>query len=280
MKKAIQIRYNEDFASNCEYAAQAGFKHISVNFSAHLNLNWETIKNDILSILELNKLECVQTHLPYYDLRISSEILDNRLEDYIMKAIALSGKISAKWCVYHPRTSVSSGFRSNQAIEDNRRTVSGYLDQAIKNGTGIALENLPIFHEIVPVMPFFSSDFEDLCILADSFNDDKMAICWDTGHANLMHFDQADAIRYAGKRIVCTHIHDNNKNDDHHYPPTMGNINWQSVMGAFAEIGYEGPFTLETLEDYAEKHKDAEMLKGFMRFNYNSLGYIEGLMRI
>lgn len=32
MKKAIQIPYNDLFEKKCEYAKEAGFNHISVNF--------------------------------------------------------------------------------------------------------------------------------------------------------------------------------------------------------------------------------------------------------
>ena len=65
-------------------------------------------------------------------------------------------------------------------------------------------ENLAIFNDVVPAMPFYSSGYEELPNLVDCFNDDNMVVCWDTGHANLMCFNQGNAIRFMGKRIKCT----------------------------------------------------------------------------
>ena len=121
-------------------------------------------------------------------------------------------------------------------------------------------------------MPFYTSDYVELCDLTDSFKSDKVSVCWDTGHANLMAFDQPQAIRYVGNRIKCTHIHNNFKDSDSHFPPETGNIDWEKVMAAFKDIGYEGPFTLETHCRYED---DDELLKSFAKYNFDCLSYME-----
>jgi sugar phosphate isomerase/epimerase len=52
-------------------------------------------------------------------------------------------------------------------------------------------------------------------------------------------------IREIGKHIGCTHIHDNDGISDCHTLPYYGTIDWESVMKAFAEIGYEGNLNYE-----------------------------------
>lgn len=274
MKKAIQIGYNDMFETECHIASEAGFCHISVNFTSVLNKtedDWKMIVDDIRRILDDTKMECIQTHPYYYDLRVSSELTEEVYEFAIKQAIIAGGKLGATWNALHPRSSVSTGFRTRQSHEDNYRAFSTYLEAAVKYDTGIAIENLPIFHDIVPVMPFYSCGYEDIAVLADSFNDKSVGICWDTGHANLMHFDQADAIRFLGDRIKCTHIHNNFKNDDEHLSPDQGNIPWDKVIPALVSTGYDGALTLETHCSY----KDPDLLRSFLRNNYCCLEYLE-----
>lgn len=278
MKKAIQIPYDELFEKKCGYAGEAGFRHISVNFYGMLGKTekqWKEATAHIREVLTKNKMECVQTHPYYYDLRISSEILEEKCEFAIKQAIIASGALGAEWCALHPRTSITSGFFVSRSFADNKKVFSEYLELAIKNDTGIAVENLPIFSGLCPASPFYSSNYEDLCTLVDSFDDCHAAICWDTGHANLMQFDQADAIRFLGKRIRCTHIHNNNQKSDQHFPPDNGNIDWEKVMAAFASVGYNGPLTLETHCMYPTE----DLLKNFAKHNYGCLEYLVKLMK-
>ena len=274
MKKAIQIGYDRLFETKCFFAAEAGFKYISLNLSKVLGKTereWELAISDIERILSENKLSCIQSHPYYYDLLLSSEIVEEDKEFAIKQAIIATAKLGGEWCVIHPRSAINAGFSASRALEDNRRYLSEYLELATKCGTGIAVENLPVFHGIVPVMPFYSSNFEDLCELADSFNDEKMQICWDFGHANLMHFDQADAIRYLGSRIKCTHVHNNFKSEDSHLPPESGNIPWDKVMPALYSTGFDGGLTLEVHCRY----EDSELLRSFAKYNYDCLEFIE-----
>ena len=270
MKKSIQIGYDDSFEKKCKFAAEAGFDGIAVNTVAVLDkteYEWDTITENIQRILEENSLVCYQSHPYYYDLRVSSEEVEEKYEFAIKQAIKMSGKLGAKWCALHPRSSISTGFRTKAALSDNVKAFSEYLEVAEKYDTGIAAENLPVFAGIVPIMPFYSSNYEDLCELVDSLNSDRAGICWDTGHANMMNFKQEDAIRFLGERIKCTHIHNNSQRQDLHLPPDCGTINWEGVMHAFYEIGYDGPFTLETHCLYPED----DMLKAFAKYNLAGL---------
>jgi len=278
MKKSIQIAYNELFETKCMCAHEAGFEYIAINYTEVLDKSeyeWEKITENIGEILEKNNLKPVQSHPYYYDLRVSSEITEERYEFAIKQSIISSGKLGAEWCVFHPRSSVSTGFRASDALRDNRKAFSEYLELAVKYDTGIAAENLPVFAGIVPIMPFYSSNYEDLSVLVDSFNDKSMGICWDTGHANLMNFDQGDAIRFLGGRIKCTHIHNNFSRQDNHLTPDSGDIKWDEVMTAFKSVGFEGPFTLETHCCYP----DTELLRSFAKHNYACLEYLEKLYK-
>ena len=277
MQKAIQIAYNELFALKCQCAAEAGFKHIAVNFNNVLDKSedeWKLMTEDIQRILDENKLKCVQSHLHCYDLLQSSEIPDERSDFAIHQSIIATGALGGKHGVYHPRSSVSTGFRTSVSFEDNRRILSGFLDTAVKSGVSLAVENIPVFPDHCK-WQFYSSDFEDLAALVDSFIDPHICACWDFGHANLMDFPQTEALRYLGTRIKCTHIHNNFGVNDDHATPDTGNIDWYNILPVLAEIGYNGPLTLETHCRYDEP----ELLRSFARHNYTCIEFLEGLIK-
>lgn len=280
MRKAIQIAYNEQFANECRCAAEAGFRHIAVNYTEILGKTedeWKRITEDIQAILEQNGLSCVQSHPHYYYPFASSEDVDERMEFDIRQSIISSAAVGADYCVIHPKTSVTSGYRPSVSLEDNKKWFSALLDCAVKHGTKIAAENLPIFPSARCIRPLFSSNPDHLIDLVDFFRSDSIGVCWDFGHANLTRGeeDQAVMIEALGERIKCTHVHNNWGVRDDHAPPLYGNIDWSTAMSALAKSGYDGPLTLETHCWY----DDDGLLQSFYRHNYDSLIYLESLMK-
>jgi len=284
MEKAIQIAYDAQFERKCQYAAEAGFRTIAVNYApipeqkespCDTEGAWDRITENILRILEENNLRCIQSHLPCYDLLQSSEIPDERIDFALRQAIRSGGKIGVKYGVFHLRSSISTAYRPSKSFEDNRRIIECLLEDAVPCDTAIAVENIPIFPDTSKLMPFYSSNFEDLSTLADSFHDDHVVICWDFGHANLLKWDQTAAIEFLGSRIKCTHIHNNFGFYDDHATPDSGNIPWERVMPALAATGFDGPLTLETHCYYS----DPELLKSFAKHNYTCLAYLERSMK-
>ena len=276
MIKAIQIGYNSLFECKCKCAAEGGFKHIAVNYTEILGKNedeWDAITDDIARILDENKLCAVQSHPHYYDLRLSSEIRSEELDFAMRQSIISSAKLGAKYCVFHPRSSINSGYLRSRSFEDNLAWFSELVECAAKHGTMIAVENIPVFGTQGRKMPLYSSNVEELCEIVDALGNDNAVICWDFGHANLMHYEQDVAISYLGKRIACTHIHNNFGTDDTHSTPDCGNIKWDKAMTALAATGYNGPLTLETHCLYPEEG----MLRDFARFNFGCLEYLERL---
>ena len=81
----------------------------------------------------------------------------------------------------------------------------------------------------------FPSSFSDEEITAKRFEEIVQGI------------DPAKAIRKIGDRLAegCTHIHDNFGTNDAHTLPFYGNVNWESVMKALADIVYPGNLNYE-----------------------------------
>lgn len=74
----------------------------------------------------------------------------------------------------------------------------------------------------------------------------NVALCLDTGHANITGVDSAAFIREAGGSLKALHIADNlGQNDDHMLPYGRGTVRWPEVMEALREVGYAGLFNFE-----------------------------------
>ena len=93
---------------------------------------------------------------------------------------------------------------------------------------------------------------EELNRLIDAVGDDRnLGICLDTGHLNIKkepgrEQSQRDFILKAGQRLKALHIADNDTTADQHLMPFgHGNVNWQEVMDALRENGYDRLFNLE-----------------------------------
>ncbi len=77
-----------------------------------------------------------------------------------------------------------------------------------------------------------------------------LTVCMDTGHThNATQFPGAipvgEAIRRLGKRIAVLHLHDNNGYADQHTMPMAGTADWQDILQALEETGFDGYYNLE-----------------------------------
>ncbi len=275
MKLALQVQYDANIEHALKCAAKAGYQYISMGFGSSKCFHHACWEQDVLRmerLLKENGLQCVQTHFPYYDLRISSEVIDEAMETAQMRCVIAGSMLGAQWNVYHCRTAVNFNYSPRISIQHAKHSLEKLLVCAEQNNTGIAIENLPLFPEIY-WMRFLGSDVEDLCQICDDFSSDALSICWDFGHAHLMKHDEVKLIQTAGDRIRCTHIHDNHQMVDDHAPPGMGTVDWPAVMGALKQTGYTGYLTQEL-----EMPRD-DRLESFIAHSYACGRYLDSLMK-
>ena len=274
MKKGINI--NNSFVLNDNIYScvkESGLDGCDIDFSSNYNFmsdeNWERNTYKIKELLDKNELLCLQVHLPVYDPFVSSEIINEDFKEATLNSIKAMKILGCKWGAYHAKTSFKDKFSSQTAMRDNIKEISIYLEEAEKQGVGIAIENIPR-HPDCPQYVFFTSDYDDLYELVCSFKSDKIGICWDFGHANLMAFKQEKAFKYLGDKIRITHIANNYRFIDDHNLPTFGYLDWKSVMPAFKKCGYDGDFCLEAHYPY-----DNAGLVSFYKHGLDSLCMIE-----
>ena len=131
-------------------------------------------------------------------------------------------------------------------------TFSKILPYAKEYGVKIAIETMgdaPIHGccDFFGVLSEFKAAFDNLS--AEGDNKDYLCCCIDTGHVNkAMRFGNptpAEFIRAMGSSVKCLHLNDNNTLKDEHKPPKTGVIDWNDVLSALEEIGYDGVYNLE-----------------------------------
>ncbi|WP_417774425.1 sugar phosphate isomerase/epimerase family protein [Stappia sp.] len=117
------------------------------------------------------------------------------------------------------------------------RTVAGLKEAAAfarSAGKVLALEALNRFETDVV------STTRQAVEVADRVDDAGLGVMLDTFHMNMEDRSIPDAIRLAGSRIV--HFQ---ANENHRGHPGTGHLDWPAIMRALAQVGYQGPISLE-----------------------------------
>ena len=184
------------------------------------------------------------------------------LENARLDCLATS-VLGAPYCVMHSiATSVTGPDADASFMHDTcfevYKTIIGY---AKKYGVKIATETMgdsPKYGccDFFGNFAEFKKMYDRVCAYED--NENYFVICIDTGHCNkAMRFNNnpkpSDFIRAMGDKIKCLHLNDNNTFTDQHKIPMSGDIDWNDVVKALDEVGYDGVYNLElNLKNFGE----------------------------
>lgn len=233
--------------------AKAGFRTLDINLSTQANPGfplaepgWEDWAYRVRERAEALGLRCLQAHSFHYKTRESTGNHIDRpwYEERFRRSIVAARILGVKTLVTHPCDFfMDSVYDGEKTLRFNQTYWAPFVDLALKNGVDFAFENL---------FPFlardrFCSRAEELIALVDSFGDERVGICWDTGHANLARQKQEEALKAIGRRLKATHVHDNTgipRMDEHNLPYT-GSVPWTDIYRALNDIKYDGCFSME-----------------------------------
>lgn len=218
--------------------AEAGFD--GIDFNADLAEYYDDTHNEefyknIKAYANGKGMVFFQAHAPISSYFVDEEKSKQRKVD-IIKSMQHSAWLGAEMIVIHPCKHID--YRDNKydfMMEFNYNFYKSFVPYAEEFGIKIAIENI----ESVTQTP------EGLLELLGALDNDVFTICYDVGHANIQGQDPVEMLRKLGNRIGCTHIHDNNGVSDSHTLPYYGNIDWEGIMKAFAEVGYTGNLNYE-----------------------------------
>ena len=244
-----QIRYT------CQEAIQAcvraGYQVLDMNFASYsrgenpmTQEHWEDWVKELKELSDSLNVTYSQAHAHFYPWSQNPKDQDPFDEELMRRSIIGAGIMKAGWLVIHPgQVTDGVGYNHQKALKRNVEAYRRYADLCAKHGVRIAIENM--IEGSAPRR--YCSNPEELLELLDALDNDPIfGICWDFGHAHLSRLDQVESLkRIGGKKLACLHVDDNRGEKDDHLAPYFGYIQWEPIMKALKEIGYQGDFTYE-----------------------------------
>lgn len=176
--------------------------------------------------------------VPVHD---ETEALREERAECMRRGIRLTALIGCKYWVVHPMMpfgTADNGFHSEEFYQINLDFFRRLVAYAKEYDVTICFENMPMKRLTI-------SSTQKTLEFIHMINDDHFKLCLDTGHEAIFG-NVGDAVRLAGKDLRVFHIHDNDGNQDKHWFPSMGVIDWKDFMAAVREIGFDGVLSLET----------------------------------
>ncbi len=189
-------------------------------------------------------LHCNQSHAPFPNRGAQTD-------SFYKRAIECTAEAGGGICVIHPVNRFSA--------EQNAEIYFRLLPFAKSYGVKIATENMWNWnHEVEQASAAACSSHEDFKAHLDAVNDDFFVACLDIGHAEMrgLGTTAVEMIHCLGEKLQALHVHDNDRWKDLHQLPYSGQIDFQPILAALKEIGYQGYLTLEA--DTYLKHAQYE----------------------
>lgn len=240
------------FAEAIDILADAGYD--GIDFSAHTSEEYytdahpESYYTDLRARAEARGVAFLQAHAPFASSFKDGEKTEKRFFEIVtsMKNASLLG---VPRIVVHPCQHLH--YVDNDAVperlfEMNMAFYRRLLPYAEEYGIAIMTENMWTSDAGVIVHSTCSRP-QEMIRYFDEIDHPLFGCCLDIGHTALVREDAAAFIRALGKkRLQCLHVHDVDGTHDNHTLPYFGGaVNWERVLCALAEIGYEGNLTYE-----------------------------------
>ena len=247
--------------------ARAGFPAIDLNmcndFDYILSDDYKESAARLRALADELGVVFNQAHAPFgpYE-KYKGEMVPN-----MCRFVEFAGLIGAKVIVVHPIQRAHDHYKySEELFRENMEFYSSLAPTAKKFGVKVGIENMWQCRPVSNIIDDSAcADPVEFNRYYDTLNDpEAFTVCLDIGHVPLCGRDPVDVIHALGSRIGALHVHDVDYVDDTHTLPGLGNINWDSVCRALAEVGYKGDFTLESTRFPA--HYDAALMPSVLRF--------------
>lgn len=243
---ANMIRVHDTFGIKkmFDVFAQAGLQGIDFNNDVAeycTDAHDKAFYSDLGNYAREKGIAICQAHAPFPSSYKDDEERTAKRFEEIVQGMKNAAYLGAPMIVVHPCTHLDFSVEGNPEIlfEYNLDFYRRLIPYAEEFGIKIAIENIGRVS--------ITSTPERLNRLYDTLNNPVFTVCFDVGHCLLQGVDPAEAIRKIGDRLVhgCTHVHDNFGEKDSHTLPFYGNVKWEEVMKALADIGYKGDLNYE-----------------------------------
>lgn len=195
-------------------------------------LDYDSLK----SISEKYGVEIWSFHLPFYpfsEIDISKPEMAKESVEYLCNIIDKATGIGIDKFVIHASGEPIGDEERKTRMECAKKSLDTLAKYAKARGAVICVEDLPR-----SCLGRSISDMKELL----SANEDLRA-CFDTNH--LLYDDNIELVKAIGDKIVTLHVSDFDMVNERHWIPGEGKNDWQGILSALKEVGYNGPWLYE-----------------------------------
>lgn len=219
------------------------------------------------------KLPLVQAHAPFPSYRDNNPRYNRSEWKKLLRTIEACGILKIKNLVIHPL--------NDHTNEENIAFYKKLLPYAKKANITICVENMWRWDKekdrARPCSCSFSDTFN---AIVDGLNSKHVKACVDIGHAEMFSFMKYSAqqmLEEMKDRVVCLHIHDNDKVKDKHWAPFKGKIDYRDVVKGLKNINYRGDLIAEI--SIPDDIKTYEGRLAYWKETYCAMRKIKGMMK-
>jgi len=218
-------------------------------------------------------LKCLQAHAPLNFAYGGEFSLDNKWYKQIVRSIESASILGAPSIVIHvPYIAPDIKIDTIAYFKEYYKTFIPYLE---KFKIKLAIEN-------VFGMDFNTYKMFDVFTDARGFNDfvlsmgENFCACVDVGHAGLVTCPPEEYIKSLDYGLIkSVHLHDNDCVTDMHTLPFQASFNWDAIMSALKDNGYNGAIAFEVF-NFLKKLPN-ELLDDALKFAYSTIAYLKKL---
>ena len=216
-----------------EYA-DCGIEYIeiSTNKEATDNINYEDLKK----WCDTYGVKIWSFHLPFYPfsvLDISRPDLAESTIKYLENIILKAGKIGVDKFIIHASGEPINDEDRASRMETAKNSLKALVEIAKTVNATICVEDLP--------RSCLGRSASDILELLSAHED--LRACFDTNH--LLGEDNVDFVKAIGNKIVTLHVSDYDFVNERHWLPGEGKNDWQGILNALKEVGYNGIWLYE-----------------------------------
>jgi len=205
---------------------------ISLKSEDYADIDYEAIK----TWSEKYNIDLWSFHLPFgpfSEIDISNTSTCKGTIKYYEELIKKASGIGIKRFIVHPSGEPISDEERCARMNCAKENLAVLAEIAQRNTAVIAVEELPR-----SCLGKNSDEIAELIRVHEN-----LKVCFDTNH--LLNENPVDFIHKIGDRIITTHISDYDFINERHWLPGEGKLDWQAILNAFKNIGYNGVWLYE-----------------------------------
>lgn len=235
-------RWKEISTASMEQNRKGGLEYIEVTINdfRHNAASEEEVLERArkrLAEIKASGLKVWSVHLPF-SRTLDISVLDDKARTanvaLMARMIELAGEFNPQFLVLHPSSEPIDAGDRPQRMANSHASIGQLAPAAQRIGATLCVENLP--------RTCLGQTGEEMLQLIDGYKD--VRLCFDTNH--LFYQSHADYLKAVGKgRIATVHLSDYDFENECHWIPGQGRIDWGSLWRGICKAGYRGIMLFE-----------------------------------